>query len=239
MYPDQLTPLLLPPKGVLFHGPPGCGKTLLAKAISTQVKANFLNLDISIVRNKWFGETEKFANAVFTLAYKLQPCIIFLDEVDSFLSTRDQEDHAADASLKSIFLQKWDGLTTDSHAKILILAATNRMESVDAAILRRLPLKFLIPLPTLEDRLQILKIHLKFTPLATDVDLEEIALMTQGLSGSDLQEICRCASVLRVVDYMAAPGISGTLRNLSMQDLKKAYAITTTQLDKSTKHMYI
>jgi len=81
-------PLLAPPKGVLLHGPPGCGKTLLAKALSTEMKAHFINFDISAVKNKYVGETEKMANALFQVARILKPCIIFIDEVDSFLSSR-------------------------------------------------------------------------------------------------------------------------------------------------------
>lgn len=87
-YPTKVDPLTVPPKGILLHGPPGCGKTLLAKAIATEISANFLNIDISMVRNMYVGETEKVTRAIFTLAAKMQPCIIFLDEVDSFLSTR-------------------------------------------------------------------------------------------------------------------------------------------------------
>ncbi|KAK3852362.1 hypothetical protein Pcinc_041050 [Petrolisthes cinctipes] len=137
---DAINPLLMPPKGVLLYGPPGCGKTLLAKAIASQVHANFLNMDISILKTKWYGESEKLAQAVFTLSHKLAPSILFLDEVDSFLSQRDSSDSNTASSLKAIFLQSWDGLMTNPTSQVLILAATNRKQDIDTAILRRLPL---------------------------------------------------------------------------------------------------
>ena len=97
-------PLLLPPKGVLLYGPPGCGKTLIAKALTNEIEANFINLDISLVKEKWLGETEKMASAIFSAARKLSPCVIFIDEVDSFLNSRGNDDDSTLASLKAIFL---------------------------------------------------------------------------------------------------------------------------------------
>lgn len=111
-HPQDVHPLLLPPKGVLMHGPPGCGKTLLAKAVASEVNANFLSVDVSRLKGKWYGETEKLASAVFSLAYKLAPSIVFLDEVDSLLSGRSAHDDNTDALVKAIFLQSWDGLMT-------------------------------------------------------------------------------------------------------------------------------
>lgn len=139
--------LLKPPKGILLHGPPGCGKTLMAKAMATEIEAHFLNFDIATIKNKWVGETEKMATALFSLARKLEPCLIFLDEVDSFLSSRSEEDQSTESTLKAIFLQQWDGLTTNPDHHIIILAASNRLDAIDDAILRRLPLQFEVPLP--------------------------------------------------------------------------------------------
>ena len=108
--------------------------------MANEIEANFVNFDISTIKNKFVGETEKMATALFTLARRLEPCIIFLDEVDSFLSVRTEEDHSTESTLKAIFLQQWDGLTTDPDNHVMILAASNRLDAIDEAILRRLPL---------------------------------------------------------------------------------------------------
>ncbi|KAF2359578.1 ATPase AAA-type core [Trinorchestia longiramus] len=142
----------MPPKGILLHGPPGCGKTLIAKALTNEIEANFINFDISTIKNKWVGETEKMATALFSVARKLEPCIIFIDE--------------------------WDGLTTDSLNHVVVLAASNRIDGIDDAILRRLPLQFEVPLPKEKEREDILKIILKDCDLHEDVDLEVIASQT-------------------------------------------------------------
>ncbi|KAK3862877.1 hypothetical protein Pcinc_031296 [Petrolisthes cinctipes] len=214
-----------------------CGKTLLAKAIATQVRANFLNLDISIVRNKWYGETEKYTTAIFTLASKLQPCIIFLDEVDSFLASRDVSDHSVDAHLSpSSSNNGMDSLQTPNPS-----VNSGRYKQNGSGRPSHSPQTATqVSHPTTRERGQITdsNIHLRTTTLANDVDLEELAHMTHGLSGSDLQEICRCASVSRVVDYMERPGSTGDLRELRMDDLKKAYVLTTTKKRLSC-NMYI
>merc|ERR1711934_173141 len=118
--------LLSAPRGVLLHGPPGCGKTMCAKATAREAGARFINLDISSLTDKWYGESQKIAGAVFTLAKKIQPCIIFIDEIDSLLRVRSQQDHEATSMIKAQFLQLWDGLATDKGQCVLILGATNR-----------------------------------------------------------------------------------------------------------------
>lgn len=112
--------------GVLLHGPPGCGKTLIAKATARQAGTYFINLDLSILTDKWYGESQKLAAAVFTLALKLQPCIIFIDEIDSFLRARNSTDHEATAMMKAQFMSLWDGLNTDPNCTVIIMGATNR-----------------------------------------------------------------------------------------------------------------
>lgn len=112
--------------GVLLHGPPGCGKTLIAKATAREAGTYFINLDLSILTDKWYGESQKLAAAVFTLAVKLQPCIIFIDEIDSFLRARNSNDHEATAMMKAQFMSLWDGLITDPNCTVIIMGATNR-----------------------------------------------------------------------------------------------------------------
>ena len=109
-----------------FQGPPGCGKTMIAKATAREAGARFINLDVSQITDKWYGESQKLANAIFTLATKLSPCIIFIDEIDSLLRVRDSHDHEATAMVKAQFMQMWDGLETNSSATVMVLGATNR-----------------------------------------------------------------------------------------------------------------
>lgn len=235
--------LTQPPKGVLLHGPPGCGKTMIAKATAREAGCNFINLDLSILTDKWYGESQKLAAAVFSLAVKLQPCIIFIDEIDSFLRSRNVQDHEATAMMKAQFMTLWDGLNTDPGTTVIVMGATNRPHDLDKAILRRMPATFHIPLPTLSQRQDILKLVMSGEPLADNVDLNRIASHTDGFSGSDLKELCRNASLYRVRDYVAAsqslqkpPAASGvggvlnedqeefhdTLRPITMDDLMKS-----------------
>lgn len=194
--------LTQPPKGVLLHGPPGCGKTLIAKATAREAGTRFINLDVSILTDKWYGESQKLASAVFTLAVKLQPCIVFIDEIDSLLRARNSADHEATAMMKAQFMSFWDGLITDSSCTVIIMGATNRPQDLDRAILRRMPATFHIPMPNAAQRKQILKLILENEPVSEDVDIERVAKCTDGFSGSDLRELCRNASVYRVRDYM-------------------------------------
>lgn len=196
--------LTQPPKGVLLHGPPGCGKTLIAKATAKEAGTRFINLDVSILTDKWYGESQKLAAAVFTLAIKLQPCIIFIDEIDSFLRARNSTDHEATAMMKAQFMSFWDGLITDSSCTVIIMGATNRPQDLDRAILRRMPATFHIPLPNTIQRRQILTLILANEPISNDVDVLKISQSTEGFSGSDLRELCRNASVYRVRDFINA-----------------------------------
>ncbi|KAG7218031.1 hypothetical protein INR49_020694 [Caranx melampygus] len=113
--------LLQPPKGVLLYGPPGCGKTLIAKATAKEAGFRFINLQPSTLTDKWYGESQKLAAAVFSLAVKLQPSIIFIDEIDSFLRSRSSSDHEATAMMKAQFMSLWDGLDTDHHCQVIIM----------------------------------------------------------------------------------------------------------------------
>ncbi|TPX67120.1 hypothetical protein SpCBS45565_g04055 [Spizellomyces sp. 'palustris'] len=189
--------LLGAPKGVLLHGPPGCGKTMLAKALAKESGATFINLHVSTLMEKWFGESQKLVSAVFTLAHKLQPCIIFIDEIDSFLRERKSQDHEVTAMMKAEFMTLWDGLAT-GDMRVLVLGATNRPGDIDQAILRRMPKRFEIKLPDAEQRKRVLSLLLRGANLEPGFDLRELVIRTAGYSGSDLKELCRNAAMMPV-----------------------------------------
>ncbi|EDO42053.1 predicted protein [Nematostella vectensis] len=196
--------LLSPPKGVLLHGPPGCGKTMIAKATAKEAGCRFLNLQVSSLTDKWYGESQKLAAAVFSLALKLQPCIIFIDEIDSFLRARDKSDHEATAMMKAQFMSLWDGLVTEPNCQVIVMGATNRPQDVDKAILRRMPAAFHVGLPDERQREEILRIILQSENVDGEVflNLDELAAITCGFSGSDLREMCRTAAMNCVRDYL-------------------------------------
>ncbi|KAK9461916.1 P-loop containing nucleoside triphosphate hydrolase protein [Lipomyces oligophaga] len=193
------SPLLKAPKGVLLYGPPGCGKTMLAKALASESSANFINIKLSTIADKWFGESNKIVAAIFSLARKLQPCIVFIDEIDSFLRERSSGDHEAMAMLKAEFMTLWDGLTTDG--RVLVLGATNRPNDIDSAFLRRMPKRFAVKLPDIEQRRSILELMLKGTILDSDFNYDSLALKMSGMSGSDIKEACRDAVMVPAREF--------------------------------------
>jgi len=189
--------LLTAPKGVLLYGPPGCGKTMLAKALAKESNATFINIAASVLTNKWFGESNKLVAGLFSLARKTQPSIIFIDEIDSFLRERSKGDHEVTAMMKAEFMSSWDGLLSSSD-RILVLGATNRMRDIDPAFLRRMPKQFPLSLPDAAQREKILTLMLKGVPLAPNFPMRALAEDSRGKSGSDLKEMCRNAAMLPV-----------------------------------------
>ncbi|XP_038129515.1 ATPase family AAA domain-containing protein 1-A isoform X1 [Cyprinodon tularosa] len=194
--------LFQPPKGVLLFGPPGCGKTMIAKATAKASGCKFINLQASALTDMWYGESQKLTAAVFSLAVKIQPCIIFIDEIESFLRNRSSLDHEATAMMKAQFMSLWDGLDTSLTTKVMVMGATNRPQDVDPAILRRMPATFHVGLPNTRQREDILRLVLAGENLSNAINLKEIAEKTEGYSGSDLRELCRDAAMYRVRDYV-------------------------------------
>ena len=183
-------------RGVLLTGPPGTGKTLLARAIAKECGCRFLNLSLSMLENKYFGESSKLLTATFSLAAKIQPCIVFLDEIDGMIRARSSDDQSCVYSFKTELLSQLDGFHKRSAA-VIVMACTNSTRSLDPAVRRRLPRVYTVGLPSAEDRSRILKIHAKHeTP--SDGVLSEIAHMTEGYSGSDLLELYNLASSYRM-----------------------------------------
>lgn len=193
--------LLEAPKGVLLYGPPGCGKTMIAKALAKESGANFISIRMSSIMDKWYGESNKIVDAIFSLSNKIQPCIIFIDEIDSFLRERASTDHEVTAMLKAEFMTLWDGL--NSNGRVIVMGATNRMADIDNAFLRRLSKRFPISLPEKQQRRRILEVMLKDTDLDSELfDLDYIVSSTHGLSGSDLKELCRGAVLNAAREYI-------------------------------------
>ncbi|KAI0597819.1 AAA-domain-containing protein [Biscogniauxia sp. FL1348] len=211
---SHAAPLLSAPSGVLLYGPPGCGKTMLAKAVAHESGASFINLHISTLTEKWYGDSNKLVRAVFSLARKLQPAIIFIDEIDAVLGTRRSGEHEASGMVKAEFMTLWDGLTSaNTHglpARIVVLGATNRIHDIDEAILRRMPKKFPVSLPDKTQRLRILQLVLKDTKTdAGNFNIDYIARVTAGMSGSDIKEACRDAAMAPVREYIREHRASG------------------------------
>jgi len=190
-----------PSKGVLFYGPPGCGKTLLAKAIANECQANFISIKGPELLTMWFGESESNVRDVFDKARQAAPCVLFFDELDSIAKSRGgslgDAGGAGDRVINQI-LTEMDGIGKKKN--VFVIGATNRPDIIDPAILRpgRLDQLIYIPLPDLPSRLAILKAALRKSPVAKDVNLEFLAQHTHGFSGADLTEICQRAVKLAI-----------------------------------------
>lgn len=187
---------------------------MLAKALAHESRATFINLHISTLTEKWYGDSNKLVNAVFSLASKLEPSIVFIDEIDAVLGTRRSGEHEASGMVKAEFMTLWDGLTSANTAgqpqRILVLGATNRIQDIDEAILRRMPKKFAVSLPSAPQRLRILGLVLKDTRVdKSDFDLEYIVRVTAGMSGSDIKEACRDAAMIPVREFIRQKRASG------------------------------
>eukprot|EP00249_Psilotum_nudum_P021317 c28064_g2_i1 orf=544-1401(-) len=192
-----------PCRGLLLFGPPGTGKTMLAKAVATEAGANFINISMATIASKWFGEAEKYVKAVFTLASKISPSVIFIDEVDSMLGRRGRDtEHSAMRKLKNEFMASWDGLRTRDKERVLVLGATNRPFDLDEAVIRRFPRRLMVDLPDAVNRAKILKVILADEDLASDLVIEELSVATEGYSGSDLKSLCTTAAYQRIREIL-------------------------------------
>ena len=192
---------MAPPKGVLFYGPPGCGKTLLAKAIATECQANFISIKGPELLTMWFGESEANVRDVFDKARAAAPCVLFFDELDSIAKSRGGSHGdgggASDRVINQI-LTEMDGM--NSKKNVFIIGATNRPDIIDPAVMRpgRLDQLIYIPLPDKASRVAILQANFRKSPLAQDVDIDAIAAATHGFSGADLSAIAQRACKLAI-----------------------------------------
>jgi transitional endoplasmic reticulum ATPase len=189
-----------PPKGILLSGPPGCGKTLLAKAIANESKVNFISVKGPALLSKYVGESEQAVRDVFRKARQASPCIVFFDEIDALVPTRaggSTDSHVAERVL-SQFLAELDGL--EELKGVLVLGATNRSDILDPAVLRpgRFDEMVEIPMPEKKDREDIFRVHLRNKPLEKDIDPSDLAARSEGFSGAEIASVCNRAALMAV-----------------------------------------
>jgi len=206
-----------PPKGILLFGPPGCGKTLLAKAVATESEANFISIKGPEVFSKWVGESEKAIREVFRKARTASPAIVFFDEMDSLAPRRGTGygDSGVSERVISQLLTEIDGI--EQLENVSVISATNRPDILDPAILRpgRFDRLIYVPPPDAKTRMEIFKIHTEKMPLNPEVDLDQLSRMTNGYSGADIEALCREAA-------MNALRIDAEAKEVSLKDFRDA-----------------
>uniref|UniRef100_A0A8K9WYB5 microtubule-severing ATPase n=1 Tax=Oncorhynchus mykiss TaxID=8022 RepID=A0A8K9WYB5_ONCMY len=235
--PELFTGLRSPARGLLLFGPPGNGKTMLAKAVAMESHATFFNISASSLTSKWVGEGEKLVRALFAVARELQPAIIFIDEIDSLLCERREGEHDASRRLKTEFLIQFDGVQSEGAERVLVMGATNRPQELDEAVLRYWTQH------TQETRFKLLKNLLgKHGHPLNQKELAHLAKMTGGYSGSDLTSLAKDAALGPIrelgpeqVKNMAA----SDMRNIRCKDFEDSLKRIKPSVSPTTLDLYV
>ncbi|CAL8334234.1 unnamed protein product [Lota lota] len=240
--PELFTGLRSPARGLLLFGPPGNGKTMLAKAVAMESNATFFNISAASLTSKYVGEGEKLVRAMFSVARELQPSVIFIDEVDSLLCERREGEHDASRRLKTEFLLEFDGVQSGQDERLLVMGATNRPQELDEAVLRRFAKRVYVAPPTEQTRFLLLKTLLGShgNPLSQK-ELRHLARLTVGYSGSDLTSLAKDASLGPIrelrpdqVRNMAAREV----RNMRCEDFLESLKKIRSSVAPQTLEMY-
>jgi len=221
-----------PPKGILLYGPPGCGKTLMARAVANESESNFISVKGPELLSKWVGESEKMVRKVFRKAKQVSPTIIFFDEIDSIAPSRSisSSDSRVGERVVSQLLSELSGL--EELHDVVVLAATNRPDIVDPALLRpgRFDKQILIPEPDEKSRLKIFQIYTSKMPL-DKIDLKKMARDTDGYSGADIEALCREAALCALREDIKS-------NKVTMKHFKNALKEITPSLTENVKKYY-
>ncbi|MEM3794858.1 MAG: AAA family ATPase [Thermoprotei archaeon] len=227
VYPTK-RPDLFPlgwPRGILVFGPPGCGKTLLAAAAASEIDATFINVDAASIMSRWLGEAEKNVARIFAQARSINgPVIIFMDELDALLGVRSNE-VGGEVRARNQLLQEMDGLADKGRTNMVyVIGATNKPWVLDAPFVRRFQKRILVSLPTFADRIKVFELYTKNLRLSADVDLKELASLTENYSPSDIRDVCQSAHLMVVRELFESNQANkpGSMpRKITMDDFRK------------------
>ncbi|XP_075719016.1 spastin isoform X1 [Rhinoderma darwinii] len=241
--PELFTGLRAPARGLLLFGPPGNGKTMLAKAVAAESNATFFNISAASLTSKYVGEGEKLVRALFSVARELQPSIIFIDEVDSLLCERREGEHDASRRLKTEFLIEFDGVQSGGDDRVLVMGATNRPQELDEAVLRRFTKRVYVSLPNEETRLLLLQnlLSKQGNPL-TQKELTQLARLAEGYSGSDITALAKDAALgpIRELKPEQVKNMSASeMRNIKFSDFQNSLKKIKCSVSSSTLESYI
>ncbi|KAK9793162.1 hypothetical protein WJX73_000052 [Symbiochloris irregularis] len=237
---DLFQGLRAPARGLLLYGPPGNGKTLLAKALAHEAQATFFNISASSLTSKWHGEAEKLVRALFAVAAEMQPSIIFIDEIDSILSERSAGEHEASRRLKTQFLVEFDGVARGTE-RIVVIGATNRPQELDDAVRRRMVKRIYIGMPDSQGRKALLSSMLSGQPAKLSrADLERVVASTEGYSGSDLAALCREAAMAPIRDLgdRVSTVDVDKVRKINLNDMEDALSVIRPSVNRSQLSAY-
>jgi len=213
------------PKGILFFGPPGCGKTLLAAAIATEIDASFYSIDAASIMSKWLGESEKNVSELFISARRTstdgKPAIIFIDEIDSLVGIRGDE-VGGEVRMRNQFLKEMDNVLDKKRlTHVYVIGATNKPWVLDEPFIRRFQRRIYVPLPGNEARKEMFSIYTNGLNLSNDVDAEMLIGRTEGYSGSDIRDVFQGAQTRVVRELFENNGARGQVRPITMDDFRE------------------
>ncbi len=189
-----------PWRGILFYGPAGCGKTLIAKAVASEINATFFNVSAANIVSKWLGESGRLVLKLFELARKNQPAVIFIDELDSIGVARSGDDVGGERRLKTQLLTELQGLASKEGERVTVVGATNLPWELDFALRSRFEKRIHVPLPEKIARKAIFEIHMEDVEISDDVDYSELADLSEGYSGREISVVCREAAMEPIRD---------------------------------------